>query len=751
LQDSQTQFQSKVSFSDAEILYNKKPKTKAPRKKKPKVEIEIDTTTVEGKKRQRRLMRKSEKIISQQLSESGISESLNTSILANLSIESIKSEHENIELDLEFSEVGSTVRKRQIKKFELNQEIDNLNINQIGRNDRVYVMSGLTLISIIYCALNICKSEIQMSDLIRMIREGHLSYYNTKEFLPEDLIEQDVPLSYVQYHTVHMISYENFRKNCSAFIQIIPDLPNSIKPPKFLQLVRRYLDELNLPTDLNDYIERLISFIPPEMKTKSGLRRLVPNFEGRAMAYIIFVLKLLFGLDGFREKKISNAARKVNNELKTCGFANKIFVYEDWRRFIEYREVLLEKFYYPAIFNHEFNGDKPYVAYNTMIEKLRPKTKKIESANVTVKNEKRMQTKLELKETLSKLSEKHKEVEGIETMEKLSFDFSLTPLKDNLQNILDHGTGMEIRRDIATLDFTNCTCEPLLKPSKLVNTLKNVGIEMQTKKSNFPQIFALVQSKSQKKVQNSAYEMKFDEMSEDEYRNDLTKRMEMEKSGNAKEEQNYHEARLKALLEERWIRRRKIRRDKSESKKNLTATATDQANASTESVENDIDGPRNFKETNILSDNDNDESDEDDKTNDLVDEIDLPDDPELTRIFQEHEKSLIENNEKLTLVVPDFNMRQRVIRVKDEQPHGNLEDYSKSLPKSFVWLLKIASMIASSILHQPPMRLYHQVLIIENQFMNAYQPVELVKNVLLKQNVKPGELARFFNLLEDLW
>lgn len=36
------------------------------------------------------------------------------------------------------------------------------------------------------------------------------------------------------------------------------------------------------------------------------------NYEGRAMAMIVFVLKLLFGLDGITERKLSELAAKVN-------------------------------------------------------------------------------------------------------------------------------------------------------------------------------------------------------------------------------------------------------------------------------------------------------------------------------------------------------------------------------------------------------------------------------------------------------
>lgn len=62
----------------------------------------------------------------------------------------------------------------------------------------------------------------------------------------------------------------------------------------------------------------------------------------------------------------------------------------------------------------------------------------------------------------------------------------------------------------------------------------------------------------------------------------------------------------------------------------------------------------------------------------------------------------------------------------------------KKLPKSFLWLLNQAA----SVLHQHPGSLYHQVLCLEHQFMAVYQPVELMKNVLLKKDQKEDPLKR---------
>lgn len=58
------------------------------------------------------------------------------------------------------------------------------------------------------------------------------------------------------------------------------------------------------------YAERLVALSPPKMKFCD--KSCIPNYEGRAMAFIIVVLKILLGLDGITEYEISNVADKIN-------------------------------------------------------------------------------------------------------------------------------------------------------------------------------------------------------------------------------------------------------------------------------------------------------------------------------------------------------------------------------------------------------------------------------------------------------
>lgn len=59
------------------------------------------------------------------------------------------------------------------------------------------------------------------------------------------------------------------------------------------------------------YAERLYLAAPSVMEYNSKTN-MIPNYEGRAMAYIIVVIKVLFGLDDVTETNISRIIHKIN-------------------------------------------------------------------------------------------------------------------------------------------------------------------------------------------------------------------------------------------------------------------------------------------------------------------------------------------------------------------------------------------------------------------------------------------------------
>lgn len=84
---------------------------------------------------------------------------------------------------------------------------------------------------------------------------------------------------------------------------------DSFPTPDVLALARRYVGELQLPTELNVYVERLVA------SSSGGIGdegESFLNYEGLAMAYVVMAIKLLFGLDGETEHRISDVAKEIN-------------------------------------------------------------------------------------------------------------------------------------------------------------------------------------------------------------------------------------------------------------------------------------------------------------------------------------------------------------------------------------------------------------------------------------------------------
>lgn len=116
------------------------------------------------------------------------------------------------------------------------------------------------------------------------------------------------------------------------------------------KLIRRYVSELYLPAEVADLVERLINLLPPEVKPST--EGFYPAYEARAMAFIIYVLKMFFGLDGQRELRISNASLKINEALEHCKqdavnarrSTPDLFVWTEWMEYVEMRKVIISQF-----------------------------------------------------------------------------------------------------------------------------------------------------------------------------------------------------------------------------------------------------------------------------------------------------------------------------------------------------------------------------------------------------------------------
>lgn len=732
-------------FRDAEILFNKKERQSKKQKvikKKPQIKTE------ETERQKNKQMRKSEKNIAKEImyeSESNVSSS-HMSMLGNMSIDSIISFREQEELDIEFTKDSYKAFKRIFKEKALEKEMmesldakQKITYHQLNPNEKSRIVTGSTLLSILWCASNICGSKIQITDLVRFVREGNISYFTYKHFLPEDYVMSTDKFSHTTFHSNSMIRFEYFRYQLTAFIKFIPDLITSIKIPNLSEISRRYLTELHLPPSLNTYIERLIAFFPPAMPFKLGTP-VVPNYEGRAMAYIIFVLKLIFGLDDKREKDMSDAARKLNVILKKKNL-EKLFVFEDWMEFIEYRKRILSQFYFPLLFHHDSIDEKPYLHFVELLDTLLPKVmdeEEYKSKAKNVRSEAREQVENNCKEILLNLIKQHnmKESSQLPTNNIRAMDFSasMTPMKDYFELILsNYADKMDFNNNIINKDHTSFVVEPFMTPKIFRDKLNEVDISIKLQKTKVSGNFDFRKENSRTKyIEKQEYDLSHDvgaELFEDQIKNSI----DCEKKEKKARKRRFQRIRKKAIKKERLMWRQLIAKKKEEQMIDVTTVepgSLDDNEIEDEDMEVE-NKPTIFRQPTILDDLSEEEIDVD-----------------FDELFDEKlkDESDDDDDDVMKFFTPNFNFWHRMFNIRIDYPTLclGMEEFEK-LPKNFKWLIKECA----TILHQQPLTLYVELLVIENQFINVFQPVELVDNVIeYRQDNKHSVFQR---KLANLW
>ncbi|XP_058467577.1 TATA box-binding protein-associated factor RNA polymerase I subunit B [Malaya genurostris] len=199
-------------------------------------------------------------------------------------------------------------------------------------------LTRMLLSTFLALGLNVIESDVQLADLIRFYREHHLPHKNVMQYLPEELDPSCYKETLSVFHKgVTAMMHSELRESVMDLAKFLNVKP---KTPDLLKLCRRYLEELCLPMDLLVYIKRIMSAFPPEMQEFRPNQ--LPNYEGRAMAFILFVLKLLFGINGTSEMKMSKSAAKLNRTISNLGlFDTSVFVFTEWIRYVEMRRVIL--------------------------------------------------------------------------------------------------------------------------------------------------------------------------------------------------------------------------------------------------------------------------------------------------------------------------------------------------------------------------------------------------------------------------
>ncbi|XP_058812256.1 TATA box-binding protein-associated factor RNA polymerase I subunit B [Topomyia yanbarensis] len=392
--------------------------------------------------------------------------------------------------NIRFSRLARVKMKRRLKMSSAHirrheQDVDEqLQCHRAKRLDpkmeKTENITRMLLSGFLALGLNVSKSDVQLADLARFHREEHLPYNSLIQYLPEALD----PSCYRE--TINAlqqpglpVGHSELRIKAMHLAKFLNVQPVS---PDLLKLCRRYLEELCLPMDLLVYIERVMIVFPPKMKSDSITH--LPNYECRAMSFIIFVLKLLFGLNGTTEMKMSKSAAKLNRTLSNVGlFDTSVFVFTEWVRYLEMRRVILGQVNY-AINRQMAKEERIDLDADIFIDHTTRKKRSVDSCRDTNFRQKQLISKM--KDVITNLVDTHhRHGSSRECRSSIEFEPSLTPYKSYLERfLLAYNKDEKIHiPNFMRVDHTSRIISVFVDPSDLhYLLLTNHQIRLTTKK-----------------------------------------------------------------------------------------------------------------------------------------------------------------------------------------------------------------------------------------------------------------------------
>ncbi|KAG0430589.1 hypothetical protein HPB47_022557 [Ixodes persulcatus] len=197
------------------------------------------------------------------------------------------------------------------------------------------------LVCFLYLGVLLNRDPILLSDILRWISDGHVPYLNAVRLLPPDVrlwgaqwgcfVRQLPPLA-------ETVAWE------TAYLAEFLGVKQELTPPDVLPVLGRLLVDLNLPLGLLDVCRRVLAVFPNlELQwhwSREGSEApvcLQPSCEVRAVAILLLVLKLVFLLDGKREKRVSSDAEKLQEPCP----GRRLFCWSQWEEHTRARILLL--------------------------------------------------------------------------------------------------------------------------------------------------------------------------------------------------------------------------------------------------------------------------------------------------------------------------------------------------------------------------------------------------------------------------
>lgn len=344
---------------------------------------------------------------------------------------------------------------------------------------RTNYVTPLIILSIIYIALNIDKSDIQLSHLLTFLKEKRLSLYNIFKYLPKDIKVKNIP-DWQLYmgdnkkqiifspHRIRIIALTLLKKLDLGY-PVIPDIR---------RLIETYTTELCLPNDIRQLVYSLLHLYPCDFFNSRDKAKVTvfPDFEGVLMSYVLVALKMTFGLDDDYELRLSDTVEDVNkkeNYLKCyiCNFmeTDRLFSFREWLNYIQFRKKILYQNCLLTDTEHYNDVDDYMYIEHVIKEEINSKISLEDEITLNILN------KIPLDE--------------LDIIPKSCFEGSLTPMTTYSKVIAENHKETDVRVLISE-DFSRYSLKYACEEINLVNMGRNMvlGVNRSNKKETGEEI-----------------------------------------------------------------------------------------------------------------------------------------------------------------------------------------------------------------------------------------------------------------------
>ncbi|KAM4522640.1 TATA box-binding protein-associated factor RNA polymerase I subunit B [Odontesthes bonariensis] len=166
-------------------------------------------------------------------------------------------------------------------------------------------------LALIHLALVWSREALTLSDLLRLVKDGHLPYVNAHEQLPEEMkLSGNEALL---FHVESVPSHRTVHKEAQLLVLFLqrpafpPIGPQTLLHPALLSL--RYLVDANLPDELHRWVCGLMDragLTEQSLTVGPESDVVLPQYDILTAALIVVTMKVLFGLDDSTEWDLSN-------------------------------------------------------------------------------------------------------------------------------------------------------------------------------------------------------------------------------------------------------------------------------------------------------------------------------------------------------------------------------------------------------------------------------------------------------------